>query len=94
VVFLRVFAPIGPITRHTVSQAVVRACERGGVSRVAAHRLRHTVATEMLQAGCSLGEVAQVLRHRLLYTTAIYARVDHRGLRALAMPWPEGGGEE
>jgi integrase/recombinase XerD len=90
-VFLRMPAPIGPMTRQTVGQVVVRACQRAGVQRIAAHRLRHTAATEMLRAGCSLAEVAEVLRHQLLYTTAIYARVDHAALRAVAMPWPGGG---
>lgn len=92
VVFLRVSAPIGPMTRQGVAQAVVRACERVGIPPIAAHRLRHTVASEMLRAGCSLSEVAEVLRHQLLYTTAIYARVDHAALRSLAVAWPEGGG--
>jgi integrase/recombinase XerD len=89
-VFIRLPAPIGPMTRQAVSQAVVAACRRACVPRVAAHRLRHTAATEMLRAGCSLAEVAEVLRHQLLYTTAIYARVDHAALRAVAMPWPGG----
>ena len=84
-------APLGPTTRKTVSEAVVRACQRAGAPRIAAHRLRHTAATEMLRGGCSLAEVAEVLRHQLLYTTAIYARVDHAALSALAMPWPGGG---
>lgn len=90
-VFLRMWAPIGPMTRQTVGNVVVRASERVGVPRIAAHGLRHTVATEMLRSGCSLAEVAEVLRHQLLYTTAIYARVDHAALRAIAMPWPKGG---
>lgn len=89
-VFIRLPAPIGPMARQTVGQVVVRACQRAGVPRIAAHRLRHTAATEMLRAGCSLAEVAEVLRHRLLYTTAIYARVDYAALRAVAMPWPGG----
>ncbi len=90
-VFIRLPAPIGPMTRRGVAEAVVRACQRVGVPRIAAHRLRHMAATEMLHAGCSLAEVAEVLRHQLLYTTAIYARVDHAALRAVAMPWPGGG---
>jgi integrase/recombinase XerD len=90
-VFVRMSAPIGPLVRQAVAQAVVRACERVGVPRIAAHRLRHTIATEMLGAGCSLAEVAEVLRHQNLYTTALYARVDHQALRAVAMPWPGGG---
>ena len=90
-VFLRSLAPAGPVTRKTVHSVVSSACRRAGVAPVAAHRLRHTAATEMLRAGGSLAEIAQVLRHQQLKTTAIYARVDHAALRALAMPWPEGG---
>ncbi|MGO9976683.1 MAG: tyrosine-type recombinase/integrase [Solirubrobacteraceae bacterium] len=91
VVFLRMSAPVGPLTRQAVALAVVRACERVGVPRIAAHRLRHTIATDMLGAGCSLAEVAEVLRHQNLYTTALYARVDHQALRAVVVPWPGGG---
>jgi integrase/recombinase XerD len=88
--FLKVLAPAGPLDSLAV-QAVVRdACWRAGVSRVGAHRLRHTAATEMLRAGASLPEIAQVLRHRQLQTTAIYAKVDRTALRALALPWPGG----
>jgi len=42
----------------------------------------------MLRAGASLAEVGQVLRQRAAATTAIYAKVDHASLRALARPWP------
>ena len=59
-------------------------------SRLGAHRLRHTAATEMLRGGASLSEIAQVLRHRHLDTTAIYAKVDRVSLRQLAQPWPGG----
>ncbi|MGH3440387.1 MAG: tyrosine-type recombinase/integrase, partial [Sciscionella sp.] len=68
-----------------------RACERAGLPRLGAHRLRHTLATEMLAAGSPLAEVGQVLRHRSQLSTAGYAKVDHRVLRALAAIWPEGG---
>jgi site-specific recombinase XerD len=42
----------------------------------------------MLGGGASLEEIGQVLRHRRTLTTAIYAKVDCDGLRALARPWP------
>jgi hypothetical protein len=42
----------------------------------------------MLRRGASLTEIAQVLRHRHVDTTAIYAKVDHSSLSALAYPWP------
>jgi integrase/recombinase XerD len=89
-VFLRARAPFGPIAPGTVSSTVRRACRRAGVAEVGAHRLRHTVACEMVSAGVPLVQIAQVLRHHSLQSTAIYARVDVDQLRLLAAPWPEG----
>ncbi len=89
--FLRVMAPRQGLNRCTVAWVVRAACDRAGLPRVGAHRLRHTAATEMLRAGASLPEIGQVLRHREQKTTAIYAKVDRKALRALARPWPEGG---
>jgi integrase len=88
--FLRIRAPYGPLNRTAVTQLVRRACGRADLPAVGAHRLRHTAATEMLRAGGSLDEIAQVLRHRSHDTTAIYAKVDHNALRALAWRWPGG----
>jgi integrase/recombinase XerD len=90
-VFLRAAAPIGAITSAGVTWAVYNACDRSGVPRAGAHRLRHSLATQMLGAGSSLAEVGQVLRHARVATTAIYAKVDHRALEALVLPWPGGG---
>ena len=88
--FLRARAPFGPIAAGTVSSTVRRAGRRARVPEVAAHRLRHTVAGEMVAAGVPLAGIAQVLRHHSLQTTALYGRVDLDRLRALAAPWPGG----
>lgn len=88
--FLRVRAPHGRLTDGAVKRVVPAACDRAGLPRVGAHRLRHSVATEMLRAGAPLAEVGQLLRHRSLSTTAIYAKVDRAALRGLALPWPGG----
>ena len=90
-VFLRANAPIGALSPRGVAWAVYNACDRSGVPRAGAHRLRHSLATQMLAAGSSLTEVGQVLRHARVATTAIYAKVDHRALDALVLPWPGGG---
>jgi integrase/recombinase XerD len=87
-VFLHAVAPIGPLSRRGVSLIVHRACVRAGVTPVNAHRLRHTLACEMVRAGVPMPEISQVLRHRSLVSTAIYARADVDQLRTLAQPWP------
>jgi integrase/recombinase XerD len=87
--FLKVIAPVGPMSRYAVGVVVREACWRAGMPRMGCHRLRHTVATGMLRSGATLEEIGQVLRHRERRTTACYARVDRVTLRAVAMPWPE-----
>lgn len=90
-VFLTARAPFEPIAAGTVASTVRRACRRAGVAEVGSHRLRHTVACEMVAAQVPLTQIAQVLRHRSLQSTAIYARVDLDRLRLLAQPWPGSG---
>lgn len=89
-VFLRARAPFQPIRPGTVASSVRRACRRAGIDEVGPHRLRHTMACEMVAAHVPLVQIAQVLRHRSLQSTAIYARVDLDQLRLLASPWPQG----
>jgi integrase/recombinase XerD len=86
--FCTVRAPYRPLTASAVRQVMGRACQRAGLPRAGAHRLRHSLATDMLRAGASLPEVGQVLRHRSELSTAIYAKVDENALRPLARPWP------
>jgi integrase/recombinase XerD len=90
VLFLRVLAPIGPLSRGGVSFIVRHACRRAGIAEVGAHQLRHTLACEMVAAGVALPEIGEVLRHRGINSTAIYARVDVELLRSVALPWPGG----
>lgn len=87
-VFVRVHAPHRGLTTGGVTMVVFDAAQRAGLGRMHAHRLRHTAATAMLQAGSPLAEVGQVLRHRSALTTAIYAKVDRNALAVLARPWP------
>jgi site-specific recombinase XerD len=87
-VFLHAHAPLTRLSPGNVSDVVKRACQRAGIARVGAHRLRHTVASELLSRGAGLVEIGQVLRHQDLRTTALYAKVDRQALSRLALPWP------
>jgi integrase/recombinase XerD len=89
VVFLTVAAPPRPMWPTSVSQMVWRQSRRAGMKPIRAHRLRHALASELVGLGVRLPEIAQVLRQRDLATTAVYAKIDHRALRELALPWPE-----
>lgn len=89
-VFLRAIAPTVGLSPPGITWVVYSACERAGVPRLGAHRLRHGAATQMLHAGASLTEIGQVLRHATVGTTAIYAKVDFSSLRPLAPSWPGG----
>jgi site-specific recombinase XerD len=88
--FRRIGAPRGGLDPSAVTGIVYRACDRAGLPRTGAHRLRHTAAVTMLGGGASLPQIAQVLRHSSLATTAIYAKADRQALAALARPWPGG----
>lgn len=89
-VFVRVKAPHRGLSTGGVSQIVAAAARRAGLGVIHAHRLRHSVATQLLRAGASLPEIGQLLRHRRAETTAIYAKVDRAALRSIARPWPGG----
>jgi integrase len=87
-VFVRIAPPPGPMRITAVNALVRRACARVGLPDLGAHRLRHSVAADLLRHGAPLPEIGQLLRHHELATTAMYARVDHAALAALAQPWP------
>lgn len=91
-VFVSAYAPLRPLSPSAVVGVVGYACDRAGMERVGPHRLRHTLASDLLRAGTPLAQIAPILRHASVATTAIYAKVDREALRALARPWPIVGG--
>jgi site-specific recombinase XerD len=90
--FVRAVAPHTPLAYSGLSCIVARAAQRAGLGTIHAHRLRHTAASRVLNAGASLEEVSHLLRHASPATTAIYAKTDQTRLSALARPWPVVGG--
>ena len=91
-VFIRMKAPRHGLRLSAICCVVRRALKRAGLNPdfKGAHLLRHSLATHMLRRGASLGEIGQLLRHRQPTTTQIYAKVDIKRLRRIALPWMGG----
>lgn len=89
-VFVRMMAPYQDLEQSAVCCIVRRALARAGLDPECkgAHLLRHSLATNLLRRGASLSEIGQLLRHRQPTTTQIYAKVDIKALRGIALPWP------
>ena len=63
-----------PLKKDIIRDHLKYAGERVGV-KVYPHRLRHTCATQLLNAGCRITSIQRFLGHKEIGTTMIYARV-------------------
>jgi site-specific recombinase XerD len=63
-----------PVCKDLLRCRIKAAGERVGV-KVTPHQLRHTCATQLLNAGCKITSIQQLLGHRSIDSTLIYARV-------------------
>ena len=63
-----------PLNRDLVRDRLKAAGQRAGV-KVTPHMLRHTFATQLVNAGCQATTIQALLGHRRLNSTMVYARV-------------------
>jgi site-specific recombinase XerD len=62
-----------PLSKDLIRSRLKTIGKRVGV-KVYPHRLRHTTATQLLNAGCRITSIQAFLGHKKLNTTLIYAR--------------------
>jgi len=76
-----------------VRGVVVRLAAKAGLAdRIrGTHVIRHSVASQWIQAGATLKQIADLLGHRSINTASIYAKVDLQALKQVALPWPTAG---
>lgn len=86
-VFIRSRPPLTALHRAGVGDVVLRYARRAGLDGVYAHRLRHTVASQVLAGGGTLRQVQELLGHANPASSLGYARVDMTPLRPLAPSW-------
>ena len=63
-----------PLCKDLIRGRIKAAGQRVGVN-VYPHRLRHTCATQLLNAGCRVTSIQKFLGHKRLNSTMVYARV-------------------
>lgn len=72
------------ITRNGVHYLVKRIAKAAGIARdaISAHKLRHTVATQLLERDADLRSIQELLGHESIATTQRYTHVVNKRLKA------------
>jgi integrase/recombinase XerD len=73
---------LDPLSEPAMRSRLIKAAQEAGVSvRVTPHMLRHTAATQLIEAGVDIRFIQRLLGHASLSTTEIYTHVSDRALK-------------
>jgi integrase/recombinase XerD len=71
-----------PLSAPAMRSRLAKAAQQAGLrARVTPHMLRHTAATQLIEAGVDIRYIQRLLGHASLTTTEIYTHVSDRALR-------------
>jgi site-specific recombinase XerD len=71
-----------PMSDHWLRDHVAAIGQTVGIEHLSPHRLRHTCATRLLNAGMDITRIQKLLGHKQISTTMIYARVQDATVEA------------
>ena len=71
-----------PLSQDTLARQVKKTSKILGIENLYPHRLRHTCATRLLNAGMDITRIQKLLGHEMISTTMIYARVQDATVEA------------
>jgi integrase/recombinase XerD len=72
-----------PMTTQSLRRALIALAQRASITRrVTPHMLRHTAATQLIEAGVDIRFVQKLLGHASIATTQIYTQVSDTSLRS------------
>ena len=74
---------LAPLSAEALRARVAKACEQANLARkITPHMLRHTAATQLLNAGVDIRFIQRLLGHSSLGTTEIYTHVSDDSLKS------------
>jgi len=76
-----------PISTDTIQRMIRETAKKAGIQKeVTPHKLRHSYATHLLEAGENIRKIQELLGHSNLNTTQIYTQVSTEELRKVVSP--------
>ncbi len=82
------------LSARSIQKMIARCALLAGISKkVTPHTLRHTYATDLLDAGADLRSVQELLGHKNVATTQIYTHVTNKRLRDIHEKFHGGSGK-